>query len=294
MPFTVITLSKTPKSLRGDLTKWMQEISTGVYIGNFNSKVREKLWQRVLENVGTGQATISFNTRNEIGYSFMTHNTKRKPIDSDGIPLVLIDNAYESSNQKLGFSDASKFRKAKKYRSRSTLPKINNLIFLDIETDGLDENRSNIIEIGAIRVGKITEEFHKLIKIDRPLAKEITKLTGIKDEDLEKGEELTNSLIDILDFLKSDDIIGYNIVFDIKFLNAKLQKLGQNKLSNKIYDLMHFVKKDNLFLQDYKLQTVLKSYGINKLQKHRALDDAKLCYELSNKVNKFKEFIKGR
>ena len=39
----VITLSKTPNSLRGDLTKWCQEIQTGVYVGNLNAKVRELL-----------------------------------------------------------------------------------------------------------------------------------------------------------------------------------------------------------------------------------------------------------
>lgn len=47
MPFTVVTLKSVPPSLRGDLTKWMQEIATGVYIGNFNSKIREKLWNRI-------------------------------------------------------------------------------------------------------------------------------------------------------------------------------------------------------------------------------------------------------
>lgn len=36
MPMTVITLSKVSNSLKGDLSKWMQEIATGVYIGNFN------------------------------------------------------------------------------------------------------------------------------------------------------------------------------------------------------------------------------------------------------------------
>ena len=36
----VITLSKTPASLRGDLTKWCQEIQTGIYVGNVNAKVR--------------------------------------------------------------------------------------------------------------------------------------------------------------------------------------------------------------------------------------------------------------
>ena len=39
MPFTVITLQTVPLSLKGDLTKWMQEIATGVYVGNFLSLI---------------------------------------------------------------------------------------------------------------------------------------------------------------------------------------------------------------------------------------------------------------
>ena len=37
----VITLSKTPQSLRGDLTKWCQEVQTGVYVGNFSARIRD-------------------------------------------------------------------------------------------------------------------------------------------------------------------------------------------------------------------------------------------------------------
>ena len=33
MPLTVITVKNAPQALRGDLTKWMQEIATGVYVG---------------------------------------------------------------------------------------------------------------------------------------------------------------------------------------------------------------------------------------------------------------------
>ena len=88
MPFTIITLRNSTPSLRGDLSKWMQEIATGVYVGNFNSRVREHLWKRVTENVGNGEATLSYSCRNEIGYNFETHNAKREVIDFDGIPLV--------------------------------------------------------------------------------------------------------------------------------------------------------------------------------------------------------------
>ena len=64
MPFTVITVKNVPKSLRGDLTKWMQEIATGVYVGNCNSKDREQLCSRVLDSIDGGEATISYSYRN--------------------------------------------------------------------------------------------------------------------------------------------------------------------------------------------------------------------------------------
>ena len=59
MPMTVITLKSVPQSLRGDLTRWMQEIATGVYVGNFNSRIREYLWNRVKETMGHGEASIA-------------------------------------------------------------------------------------------------------------------------------------------------------------------------------------------------------------------------------------------
>ena len=40
----VITLEKCPLALRGDLTKWLQEISLGVYVGQVSARVRDKLW----------------------------------------------------------------------------------------------------------------------------------------------------------------------------------------------------------------------------------------------------------
>ena len=67
MPMTVVTLTNVPNSLRGDLTKWLQEISTGVYVGNINARIREELWKRIVDNIGQGQATMSYARRNEIG-----------------------------------------------------------------------------------------------------------------------------------------------------------------------------------------------------------------------------------
>lgn len=297
MPLTVITIKKVPKSLRGDLTKWMQEIATGVYVGNFNSKVREELWKRVQENLEEGEATLSYHYRNEIGYKFQTINCQREPIDFDGIPLVLI-KAEETEKEKeadlkFGFSKAAKYRKAEKFSTAKASPK-KNYVVVDIETDGLDENQNSIIEIGAIKEenSKIYE-FSSFIKTGKKLPKTITDLTGIKDADLEEnGQPLKNVLEEFKNFIKDLPLVGYNVNFDIRFINKALDKLKMDRISNKNYDLLRYVKKEKKYLADYSLETVIKEYGINEKVPHRALEDSRLTYQLSKQVNKFQENLK--
>lgn len=296
MPLTVITLKNVPPSLRGDLTKWMQEIATGVFIGNFNVRVREQLWSRVKDSVGNGEATLSFAHRNELGYHFDTINAQRTVIDYDGIPLVLLPNSgsNESENPKLGYSDAARFRRIKKFSSSKNAKKHSrNYVVLDIETDGLDENKNSIIEIGAIKVCESElEKFHYFIKYDKILPKEIKQLTGISNEMLQKeGKDIEIVLQELLDFIGDLDIVGYGIQFDLSFINKKMLELSLPLITNRTHDLMRFVKSEKKFLENYKLQTALKNYGIGEKVPHRAILDAELIYKLSTKLTNFWESI---
>lgn len=299
MPFTVITLSKVPSSLRGDLTKWLQEVASGVYVGNLNTKVREKIWDRVKDNLKDGEATISYYYRNEIGYKFETINGDREVLDSEGLPLVLIKKEIKEKDKSLkeGFSKAAQFKKIKniehsKVKKSINKKEIKKYAVLDLETDGLNPVNDNIIEIGAIKAGEKQENFQRFIKIERKLPEEIKKLTRIDDEMLEeKGIPLKRALKEFIDFIGDTRILGYNVAFDIKFLNSSLEKEGLAKINNKVYDIMQFVKKDNLFLNNYKLETVLKSYGIDEEVPHRALEDAILEKKLIHKVNKLWDIL---
>lgn len=71
----VVTLTDCPPKLRGDLTKWLLEINTGVYVGKINARVREELWKRICDNIKSGRATMVFSAKNEQGLSFYVHNT---------------------------------------------------------------------------------------------------------------------------------------------------------------------------------------------------------------------------
>ena len=63
----VLYLRACPAGVRGDVTKWLMEISPGIYVGNLSLRVREKLWQRICDNAGSGSAIMICNARNEQG-----------------------------------------------------------------------------------------------------------------------------------------------------------------------------------------------------------------------------------
>lgn len=290
MPMTVITLKSVPQALRGDLTRWMQEIATGVYVGNFNSRIREYLWRRVQETMGSGEASMCFAARNEFGYDFVTANTLRSVIDYDGLPLIFIPQANESAKELThGFSKAAKLYRARNVSSRKNYAKPTKYVILDIETTGLNTKKDSIIEVGAIRCDDGNETcFTELIAYDKLLPANITKLTGIDDALLRReGKPAGKTLAALKDFIGEDDIVGYHISFDVEFLNQAFKKYGLGYMTNRVHDLMRIIKKEQLFQENYQLETSLKSYGINEKVPHRALGDAELIKRLASKLNKF-------
>ena len=95
-------------------------------------------------------------------------------------------------------------------------------VVVDVETTGLDPGRHEIIEIGAIKINRGSNE-HKsltaLVKPSRKIPKKITKITGITQKMVDNdGEELDSVIIDFLDFFEEYRLVAYNAPFDMAFL----------------------------------------------------------------------------
>ncbi|MBR0075374.1 MAG: type I-E CRISPR-associated endoribonuclease Cas2, partial [Synergistaceae bacterium] len=84
----VITIRNCPDKIHGDLTKWLFEIDTGVFVGNLNKRVREGLWERICSNIKSGTVTMAFGANNEQKLDFKIHNSDWESVDYDGIKLV--------------------------------------------------------------------------------------------------------------------------------------------------------------------------------------------------------------
>ena len=86
----VIVLENAPPRLRGRMAIWLLEVRAGVYVGEYNRRIREYLWKQVLDGIGDGNAVIAWrDTGTESGFQFDTcGQNRRMPVDYDGVRLV--------------------------------------------------------------------------------------------------------------------------------------------------------------------------------------------------------------
>ena len=85
----VIVLSACPVGLRGHLTRWLLEISAGVFVGHVSMRVRDLLWLNVCEMTSGGRALMVFSVPGEQRMDFRVHNHHWTPTDFDGLTLML-------------------------------------------------------------------------------------------------------------------------------------------------------------------------------------------------------------
>lgn len=110
----VLILTAVPPGLRGHVSRWLVEISPGVFIGSVSHRVRELLWEQTIANVKDGRAIMAFPAPTEQGYDFRVHGHHWTPVDFDGLQLIMRPNSSqkrERAAQRSGWSRASQLRK---------------------------------------------------------------------------------------------------------------------------------------------------------------------------------------
>ncbi len=288
----VITLTNCPLSLRGDLTKWLQEINTGVYVGQVSARVRDQLWTRVIENAKTGRATMVYSAQNEQRLDFRVHNTTWEPIDFDGLKLMLRPSPariQKLGEMRKGYSNVAKIIKAKQMAKKNNIERniLETYLVVDVETTGLSAAEHEIIEIGALKVsnGQVKGTFQALIKIKGSVPKPIEALTGISDIMLEQeGKELEEVLPEFLAFAGNLPVVSHNGDYDYSFLRAACKKLNLPLFSNRCVDTLKIARRLVDDVKNYKLETLLKYFEIEVLTMHRSIEDCKITFHLYEKL----------
>ena len=144
-------------------------------------------------------------------------------------------------------------------------------VALDLETTGLDSNRHQILEIGAVRFrgDEVIETYQTLVNPGVPIPEFIQRLTHISPQQVKRAPFFSSVAAEIEDFLGADPIIGHNIQFDIGFLAT-----NGVPLSNPSYDTWDLA---SVFLpssRQYSLKYLTSFFEVEHNDAHRALADA--------------------
>ncbi|QBJ97285.1 type I-E CRISPR-associated endoribonuclease Cas2 [Rhodococcus sp. ABRD24] len=111
----VIVLTACPEGLRGHLTRWLLEISAGVFVGHVSTRVRDRMWATVLELAKDGRAIMVHSAPGEQRLAFKVNRHHWQPVDVDGLQLMLRPSDSREatpSDLRKGWSNASKYRRA--------------------------------------------------------------------------------------------------------------------------------------------------------------------------------------
>ena len=113
----VLVLTACPVGLRGHITRWLLEISPGVFCGKVSRRVREQLWERVLELCKDGRAIMVFAKQGDQGLDFLVHRHDWEPVDFDGLTLMLRPSQKDDERpnpMRPGWSSAGRRRRSRK------------------------------------------------------------------------------------------------------------------------------------------------------------------------------------
>lgn len=167
------------------------------------------------------------------------------------------------------------------------------LVFLDLETSGLDAVNDKIIQIGIVILDSkfnFIEDFDAFIYHEGLiLSEKIVELTNISDDDLKTGideSELVDKLKNL--FTTNTLVLAYNAQFDLSFIYNLFRRYNLQFDFNKpdFLDVMTVYK--DIASYPHKLLNAIEHFNLGDKVKntHRATDDTFAMVEV------FKEMIK--
>jgi DNA polymerase-3 subunit alpha (Gram-positive type) len=172
------------------------------------------------------------------------------------------------------------------------LDKLSYVIF-DFETTGLDPVKDEIIEIGGMKIenGEIKDIFNKLVKPEKALPTHITEITGITPEMLESEPPIKPILEKFVSFIGDAILVAHNADFDTAFLRNNAKRVLNKDITNQVVCTL-LISRDILpGLSNHKLHTVGEYFHLKAENRHRAIGDVELTYQV---WQKFMEKLKDK
>ena len=154
---------------------------------------------------------------------------------------------------------------------------------VDLETTGLSPGRSQICEIGAVRIEglDLASTFETLVNPRERLPVQIAALTGIDERDLRGAPRVGAAMTRFLAFADDAVLVAHNARFDMAFLDAAVLRLGGRRLAAPVVDTVWLARRLLAGRAPrFGLASLAQFFGTGTRPCHRALPDAEATAEI--------------
>jgi DNA polymerase III epsilon subunit-like protein len=143
-------------------------------------------------------------------------------------------------------------------------------VVLDLETNGVDPQNDDIVEIGIAVVEdyEVVREYQTFVRPLKPMPVFVEKLTGIKDADLEGAPSFEEVRSQVEELIGDLPIVGHNIEFDISFLKQK--GVAKHNSGLDTWELSTMLLPE---IKYFSLEYLSWHFNFPSQPSHRALDD---------------------
>ena len=153
------------------------------------------------------------------------------------------------------------------------------LCCLDVETTGTSPSVDRVVQIGVIKCyadGRRVE-WESLVNPECHIPAEATECHGITDERVKDAPTFRGIAGVLHKSLAGCDVLGYNVGFDLRFLDAEFKRLGMPSLQPRIVDAMKIFH----LYHPRNLAAAVERYLKRKMDgAHDALIDARYTLEV--------------
>ncbi|MBW2605734.1 MAG: 3'-5' exonuclease [Deltaproteobacteria bacterium] len=161
-------------------------------------------------------------------------------------------------------------------------------VVLDLETTGLSLTRDRVVSVGAFRLveGRILlgDVFNSLVDPGRSIPSSAVKIHGIVPSMVARAPLFPEVFDQFLRYLGTDILVGYNVWFDLHFMNTYMQQNYGFPLQNLVIDVQSMCPKVVFpsyrrsyrfrFKGNQDLDSAAKQLGVEIYERHTALGDA--------------------
>lgn len=160
---------------------------------------------------------------------------------------------------------------------------LSRFVALDCETTGFDFYIDRILSIGAVSISRneisVAESFEIYLKQVHFNPNSVHIHGILQHGKLAKFSE-EEALKQFLNYIEDAVLIAHHASFDIKMINAALNRMGLPNLKNKVIDTMDLYANTRIksnFIDKrahYSLDDIAEAYAINLMDRHTAPGDA--------------------